>query len=138
LTQISTLSPVRTYRDFAAGQSALARVRELARDAAIRLLSVGRSLDKDNWIRFPYYHHVFDDERDGFARQLKYMAPIWLKRSDFKVRAFVEVVADYIQSGRIKLDPTVNKERVTYHDPCNQARSGNYIEFHGLILTFQR
>jgi len=61
-------------------------------------------------------------------RQLKYMAPIWLKRSDFKVRAFVEVVADYIQSGRIKLDPSVNQERVTYHDPCNQARSGNYIE----------
>jgi len=61
-------------------------------------------------------------------RQLKYMAPIWLKRSDFKVRAFVEVVADYIRSGRIRLDPTVNQERVTYHDPCNQARSGNYIE----------
>ena len=67
-------------------------------------------------------------------RQLKYMAPIWLKRSDFKVRAFVEVVADYIQSGRIKLNPTVNKERVTYHDPCNQARSGNYIEEPRLVL----
>jgi Fe-S oxidoreductase len=61
-------------------------------------------------------------------RQLKYMAPIWLKRSDFKVRAFVEVVADYIQTGRITLNPGVNKERVTFHDPCNQARSGNYIE----------
>ncbi len=67
-------------------------------------------------------------------RQLKYMAPIWLKRSDFKVRAFVEVVADYIQSGRIKLNPTVNKERVTYHDPCNQARSGNYIEEPRIVL----
>ena len=67
-------------------------------------------------------------------RQLKYMAPIWLKRSDFNVRAFVEVVADYIQSGRIKLNPTVNKERVTYHDPCNQARSGNYIEEPRIVL----
>jgi TusE/DsrC/DsvC family sulfur relay protein len=67
-------------------------------------------------------------------RQLKYMAPIWLKRSDFKVRAFVEVVADYIQSGRIKLNPTVNKDRVTYHDPCNQARSGNYIEEPRIVL----
>jgi len=67
-------------------------------------------------------------------RQLKYMAPIWLKRSDFKVRAFVEVVADYIQSGRIKLNPAVNKDRVTYHDPCNQARSGNYIEEPRIVL----
>jgi TusE/DsrC/DsvC family sulfur relay protein len=67
-------------------------------------------------------------------RQLKYMAPIWLKRSDFQVRAFVEVVTDYIQSGRIKLDPSVNQERVTYHDPCNQARSGNYIEEPRIVL----
>jgi TusE/DsrC/DsvC family sulfur relay protein len=68
-------------------------------------------------------------------RQLKYMAPIWLKRSDFKVRAFVEVVADYIQTGRIKLNPSVHKERVTYHDPCNQARSGNYIEEPRIVLN---
>ena len=67
-------------------------------------------------------------------RELKYMAPVWLKRSDFRVRAFVEVVSDYIQSGRIKLNPTVNKERVTYHDPCNQARSGNYIEEPRIVL----
>ncbi|MFA4835102.1 MAG: TusE/DsrC/DsvC family sulfur relay protein [Dehalococcoidia bacterium] len=61
-------------------------------------------------------------------RQLKQMAPIWLKRNDFQVRAFVEVVADYIRRERIKLDPKVNQERVTYHDPCNQGRSAGYIE----------
>lgn len=63
----------------------------------------------------------------GF-RQLKYMAPIWLKRNDFQVKAFVEMVDDYIRTGRIKLDPSVNPDRVTYHDPCNQGRSGNFIE----------
>jgi len=67
-------------------------------------------------------------------RQLKYMAPLWLKRSDFKVKAFVEVVADYIQTGRIGLDRSVNRDRVTYHDPCNQARSGNYIEEPRILL----
>ena len=25
------------------------------------------------WIRFPYYHHVFSDERCGFARQMDYL-----------------------------------------------------------------
>ncbi|MFC1967940.1 TusE/DsrC/DsvC family sulfur relay protein [Chloroflexota bacterium] len=67
-------------------------------------------------------------------RQLKYMAPLWLKRSDFKVLAFVEVVADYIKSGRIHLNRSVNRESVTYHDPCNQARSGNYIEEPRFVL----
>jgi Fe-S oxidoreductase/sulfur relay (sulfurtransferase) DsrC/TusE family protein len=67
-------------------------------------------------------------------RQLKYMAPIWLKRNDFKVRAFVEVVAEYIEQRRIHLNRSVNKDRVTYHDPCNQARSGNYIEEPRILL----
>ena len=75
MTQHRPLSPIRTYRDFAAGQSLLARARGAARDGAIRLLSAGRSPEK-RAIRFPYYHHVFDDERDGFARQLKYMASL--------------------------------------------------------------
>ena len=37
-------------------------------------------------------------------------------------------MADYIYTGRIKLDPTKNQKRVTYHDPCNQARNGGIIE----------
>ncbi len=69
----------------------------------------------------------------GF-RQLKQMAPIWLKRSDFEVKAFVEIVADYIKRGRIKLDPSINPDRVTYHDPCHQGRSGGFIEEPRYIL----
>lgn len=75
MSQQRALSPIRTYRDFAAGQPLLSRARDAARDGAIRLLSAGRAPDKAG-IRFPYYHHVFDDERDGFARQLKYMASL--------------------------------------------------------------
>ena len=75
MTNGRSLSPVRTYRDFIAGQSVAEKAREFARDTAIRLLSIGRSADavSGGWIRFPFYHHVFDDERDGFARQLDYM-----------------------------------------------------------------
>jgi len=67
--------PIRTYRDFIAGRSALAGARDVARDLALRVLAVGRSPSASSgWIRFPFYHHVFDDERRDFARQLGFMA----------------------------------------------------------------
>ncbi|MDA1090445.1 MAG: polysaccharide deacetylase family protein [Proteobacteria bacterium] len=81
MTDHSPSLPIETYRDFIAGQSVLDRARGVARDAAIRALSTGRSPDQiggknGGWIRFPFYHHVFDDERKGFARQLNYMASL--------------------------------------------------------------
>ena len=67
--------PIRTYRDFIAGRSALASARDVARDALLRVLAAGRSpKSSSGWIRFPFYHHVFDDERRDFARQLDFMA----------------------------------------------------------------
>jgi len=75
LTDIRPSLPVKTYRDFIAGQSLLDRARGVARKAAILALSAGRSpADNEGWIRFPFYHHIFDDERPGFARQLDFMA----------------------------------------------------------------
>ncbi len=67
-------TPARSYREFTAHWGARQRFRSAARDAAVALLSLRRSIAKTSrWIGFPYYHHVFDDERAGFARQLKYM-----------------------------------------------------------------
>jgi hypothetical protein len=67
--------PVKNYREFVDHYSVAARLRSTARDLAICSLSLGRSIGKNSgWIRFPYYHHVFDDERRGFARQLQYMS----------------------------------------------------------------
>lgn len=75
MTDIRPSLPVKTYRDFIAGQSLLDRARGVARKAAILVLSAGRSPDdNEGWIRFPFYHHIFDDERPGFARQLDFMA----------------------------------------------------------------
>lgn len=60
-----------------AGESAAQRIRNAARAAAIAGLSVTRSpTRKSGWIRFPYYHHVFDDERAGFERQIRYFKSI--------------------------------------------------------------
>ena len=49
-------------------------------------------------------------------------------RYPFKVQSFVELQAQYIYEKRFRLDPTVNSQRVTFHDPCNQARNGGIID----------
>jgi Fe-S oxidoreductase len=53
----------------------------------------------------------------------------------FRVMSFVELMAEYIRDGRIRLDPSRNPKRVTYHDPCNQARSGGIVEEPRYILS---
>jgi len=66
--------PISRHSDFVSELSVSQRLRKVARDAAVYALSMVRSVDSTgNWLRFPYYHHVFDDERSGFARQLAYM-----------------------------------------------------------------
>lgn len=55
--------------------------------------------------------------------------PNWFAgQFDFKVRSLIEVLADYIRDGRIKVDPAAIPEGVTYHDSCNLARNGGLIE----------
>jgi peptidoglycan/xylan/chitin deacetylase (PgdA/CDA1 family) len=66
-------APVSTYRQFCAAESPGRRIRARVRDSAITVLSVKQSVPRSNWIRFPYYHHVFDDQRDGFTAQLRWM-----------------------------------------------------------------
>ena len=63
-----------TYREWTALVPAHRRARSWVRDRVIQGLSLGRSIDSSRgWIRFPYYHHVFRDERAGFASQLDYL-----------------------------------------------------------------
>ena len=53
----------------------------------------------------------------------------WLgEKLEFPIVAFTELVADYIREGRIKLDPTVNDQPVTFHDPCNLVRKGGVVQ----------
>ena len=68
-------------------------------------------------------------------RSQRWEAENWLGHSyPFPVISFVELQAQYIRERRIQLDPTRNPQRVTYHDPCNQARSGGIIEEPRYIL----
>jgi hypothetical protein len=67
---------VRTFAEFSAQEGAKARLRALARDLALRVLALRKTPGQGTgWIRFPFWHHVFDDERVGFLRQLR-----WMKR----------------------------------------------------------
>ena len=54
---------------------------------------------------------------------------------DFKVRSLIEVLAEYMQAGKIKVDPTAIPESVTYHDSCNLARNGGLIEEPRYVLS---
>lgn len=72
---VSTSLPVTRYTDFISAYATLReRRRNQVRDGIVWMLSIVRNVPRrGNWIRFPYYHHVFDDERTGFAAQLRFL-----------------------------------------------------------------
>lgn len=62
------------------------------------------------------------------TRANRWEAPNWLKQKyDFEVITALELVNDYIRSGKITLDKSLNQELVTIHDPCNLVRNGGLL-----------
>ncbi len=71
----------------------------------------------------------------GFVAN-RWEAPEWLSREPgIEVKSVLEVVAEYIRSGRISLDPRRNAETVTLHDPCQLVRLGGVVEEQRFILS---
>ena len=63
-----------SYAGYIAPKPLASKVRLVAEQARLAVKSVSRRVDTSgNWLRFPFYHHVFDDERRGFARHLDQM-----------------------------------------------------------------
>lgn len=59
------------------------------------------------------------------SRALRWEAPNYLQtRPDFKMITLIELLEDYIKSGKIKLDKSLNSKKFTVHDPCNIVRNG--------------
>jgi Fe-S oxidoreductase len=62
-------------------------------------------------------------------RSFRWEGPRWLgKGYPLPVRSVIELLDEYIESGRIKVDPRKNPTRVTLHDPCNLVRLGGVSE----------
>jgi Fe-S oxidoreductase len=69
------------------------------------------------------------------SRAFRWEAPNYLGRPfPFDVLTSVELIAEYIREGRIKVDPAKIKGRVTLHDPCNLVRTGGILEEQRYIL----
>ncbi|MCD4737111.1 MAG: (Fe-S)-binding protein [Bacteroidales bacterium] len=59
------------------------------------------------------------------SRAIRWEGPNYIKKEfPFDVETSVELMADYIRNGRIKVDKEKNQQKVTLHDPCNLGRSG--------------
>ena len=70
------------------------------------------------------------------SRAFRWEAPNYLDKSfSFDVLTSVELLAEYIRGGRIKLDREKNREIVTLHDPCNLVREGGVIEEQRYVLN---
>jgi Fe-S oxidoreductase len=62
------------------------------------------------------------------SRSAHQFVPVFGGANPPPVLNFMEYTLDCLHKGKIKLDPTIVTERVTYHDPCNIARSGWIVD----------
>ena len=62
------------------------------------------------------------------SRSAKDFVPVFGGAEAYPVVNFMEYTLDRLEKGRLDLDPEAIRERVTYHDPCNIARSGWIVE----------
>ena len=70
----------------------------------------------------------------GF-RANRWEYPNWIqKNTSIKTVSVLEILWDYIKSGKIKTDKSKNTQKTTLHDPCNLVRNGGIIEEQRLIL----
>jgi Fe-S oxidoreductase len=70
------------------------------------------------------------------SRAFRWEGPNYIKKPyHFEVMTSVELMANYIREGRIKVDPEKVPQVVTLHDPCNLARTGGIWKEQRYILS---
>ncbi len=58
------------------------------------------------------------------SRSAHDFVPVFGGAEAYPVVSFIEYTLDCVRKGKIKLNPDIITEKVTYHDPCNMARGG--------------
>ncbi len=54
--------------------------------------------------------------------------PLFGQELQVPVYSWLQYTCEKFRQGKLKLNPNVIKERVTYHDPCNLARRGRIVD----------
>lgn len=62
------------------------------------------------------------------SRSAKEFVPVFGGAEAPPVTSFIEYTLGAVSDGRVRLDPGVITEAVTYHDPCNISRSGWLVD----------
>ncbi|MFP4545134.1 MAG: (Fe-S)-binding protein [Bacteroidota bacterium] len=62
------------------------------------------------------------------SRSAHDFVPVFSGKKPYPVLNFMEYTLECIRKGKIKLDPDIITEKVTYHDPCNISRSGWIVD----------
>jgi Fe-S oxidoreductase len=68
------------------------------------------------------------------ARSARQFVPAFAQGHTLPVVSILELTWQAVRDSKIKLDPQAIPEKVTYHDPCNIARSGWIVEQPRLLL----
>jgi len=68
------------------------------------------------------------------SRASKFFIPTFNRGKPIPVVNIIELTYSLLQAGKLDLDPNVVTEKVTYHDPCNLARTGWIIDQPRAIL----
>jgi Fe-S oxidoreductase len=62
------------------------------------------------------------------VRSARQFVPTFARDRQLPVVSILELTLQAIRAGKLKLNPNTITERVTYHDPCNIARSGWIVD----------
>ena len=62
------------------------------------------------------------------SRSAHDFVPVFAGKENYPVINFMEYTLKCIRQGKIKLDKDIVTQKVTYHDPCNIARSGWIVD----------
>ena len=79
--------PTVSYKEWLGPTSTNQKMRGMFRSLAIGALSVGKGIGNTaNWIRFPYYHHVFSDEIQSITFSQPSLEDVFVQKTGYQFK----------------------------------------------------